>query len=145
MFSFAQAALHRHEVMEVKSQRDPKVETPTPARSSDGSPALVQAYMGLERMLLAWVSVMGFVVSTSLLLLQSEGTAARVLQYVWLPFAAAGVVFALWRYMGRVNTLQSLQRARVTQEGHLDVAAYSALVALVLATVLSVFTLSMLQ
>ena len=49
---------------------------------------------------------MAFVVSTSLLLLNIEGTAARVLQYMWIPFCVLGVVYAVWRYYTRLNMLQ---------------------------------------
>ncbi len=46
------------------------------------------------------------VVTTSLLLLNIQGAAARVLQYLWVPFAVLGVAYAVWRYYTRLSMLQ---------------------------------------
>ncbi len=91
MFFFKRAAVAKAAQVSVKRQRDPR------------------ALMGLERMLLHWLSVMAFVVTTSLRLGKlTESTAVSVLQFVFLPFALAGVLYSVWRYYMRQRSLQQL-------------------------------------
>jgi hypothetical protein len=81
--------------MDTKRQRDPRV------------------LMGLERMLLHWVSVMAFVTVTSMSLGSlpvqsvSERYVVSAVQFFWLPFALAGVVYSVWQYFWRQRKLRS--------------------------------------
>jgi hypothetical protein len=92
MFLFKRAAIAKANQVSVKRQRDPRV------------------LMGLERMLLHWTGTMAFVVATSLRI-GSESLAApsvvkTVLQFVFLPFALSGVIYAVSRYYLRLRALQ---------------------------------------
>ncbi len=89
MFFFKRAAIAKANQVSVKRQRDPRV------------------LMGLERMLLHWVATMAFVATTSLRIGESSTTVAQtVLQFVFLPFALSGVIYAVSRYYLRQRALQ---------------------------------------
>lgn len=119
MYNFLQQAESGKSSVQFKAQRDPR------------------SYMGLERMLLQWVKLMAFVVSTSMLLLQVDGVAAQVLRYVWLPFAALGVAYATWKYYTRLSALQAVPARRIPIGS--DPWAYTALLALLIGTLMSYF------
>jgi hypothetical protein len=73
MMTFPQTLRFVEDMKSVKAQRDPK------------------SYMGLERMYLSWSMLMAVVVMASISVARRNGVAARVLSFVWLPFAAAGL------------------------------------------------------
>jgi hypothetical protein len=88
--------------------------------------------MGLERMLLAWVSVSSFVCMTSL-------TLTGAFRFVFLPFAVAGVLFAVYRYFVRLRTLYLLHQQAEHAVG-IDLWAYHFMVltlVIVIATVVA--------
>lgn len=76
--------------------------------------------MGLERMLLAWVSVSSFICMTSL-------TLTGAFRFVFLPFALVGVLFAVYRYFVRLRTLYMLHQQAEKAVG-IDLYAYTGLV-----------------
>jgi hypothetical protein len=123
MYSFAQRDSQRSDFVVVATQRKPK------------------SYLGLERMLLHWVSLMSFVTLTSLSLVSVPGVASRVLQLVWLPFALAGIVYALLRYYRRLRSLVFLGGTVDSRIGS-EPAVYVGLVLLLCAVVLSVLVLT---
>lgn len=114
----------------VASQREPKT------------------YLGLERMLLKWLSLMGFVVMTSISLIYIPGIARLVLQWMWVPFAVVGLAYSIWKYYWRLNRLRTLVVRSDT--AHLDRAgndpwAYAGLVGLLMAVMTTAFVLTFIQ
>lgn len=126
MFFFPASQDHRSEFVIVEAQRKPN------------------SYMGLERMLLHWVALMAFVTLSSLSLVSIPGTASRVLQVIWVPFAALGVVYSIWKYFSRLNSLVFLGRTIESRVGS-DPLAYAGLVGLFIAVVISVLVLTILN
>jgi hypothetical protein len=116
----------RGAVLRIKAQRDPAT------------------YMGLERMMLKWMSVMGFVVSTSLLLAPLPGTAPRFFQYFFLPFAMMGLIYSVFRYYSRLHSINALDASNDTPVGS-DPLVYMGMVLLILGITLSVFVITWLQ
>ena len=114
---FKRAAIAKATQVSVKRQRDPRV------------------LMGLERMLLHWISMMAFVCTTSLRIGESFSatpTAAQtVLQFVFLPFAVSGVIYAVSRYYLRQRALQ--QPHQQVAESVVDVFGLYALVFILVA------------
>ena len=98
------------------------------------SPCHLQSYMGLERMLLAWVSVSSFICMSSV-------TFAGAFRVVFLPFAVAGVLFAVYRYFVRLRTIYLLHQEAEKAVG-IDVWAYSALVLALVMVVVTVVALN---
>jgi hypothetical protein len=78
-----------------------------PSRSR-GDPSTL---MGLERILLYWLSTMAFVTVSSLSLgqLRVESASERIVisavQYVWIAFAVSGLLFSVWQYVVRQKAL----------------------------------------
>lgn len=124
MFFFPASQDHRGDFVIVEAQRKPS------------------SYMGLERMLLKWVSLMAFVTLSSLSFTSIPGTASRVLQIIWVPFALVGVVYSVWKYYARLNSLSLLGRSIYSRIGS-DPLAYAGLVALFIAVVLSSMALTL--
>lgn len=124
VFNFQESLLVRETIRQVKAQRDPRT------------------YLGLERMFLQWMSLMIFALTVSLSLSTIPGTLSRIFQFVWLPFAAAGVVFSVWRYYSRVAAMQDVVRRAGVRVGS-DPLAYlsfsAVLIGILVSTVAVVF------
>jgi hypothetical protein len=90
--------------------------------------------MGLERMLLAWVSVSSFICMTSL-------TLKGAFRFVFLPFAVVGVLFAVYRYFVRLRTLYMLHQQREQAVG-IDLWAYHFMVITLVLVIASAVTLN---
>ena len=73
-------------------------------------------------MLLAWVTIMAFLLTSSVALLTIDKTSVRVIQILFVPIAIAGMAYALWRYYSRVAHLQrpfsKVDRVVVDSFGH---------------------------
>lgn len=78
-----------------------------PSRSPDPI-----AMMGLERILLHWLSAMAFVTisSLSLSLLKVESVSEKIVvsavQYVWIALSVSGLLFSVWQYFVRQRLLE---------------------------------------